>query len=71
MCGVTLREARDRAGLTRDDLARRAGVSTRAVYDIEHGIAIPRRSTRMVLAVAVGVHRDQIDWPTPAIKEAA
>jgi transcriptional regulator with XRE-family HTH domain len=66
---VTLREARDRADLTREDLARRSGVSARQIYDIEHGRAIPRRATRTVLVVALG--RVEIDWPTEAIKEAA
>lgn len=68
---MLLREARERAGLSREDLARRAGVSSRQIYDIEHARCSPRRATRAVLAVAVGMPRDAIAWPAPAIRKAA
>lgn len=68
---MLLREARERAGLSREDLARRAGVSSRQIYDIEHARCSPRRATRAVLAVAVGISRDQIAWPTAALRKAA
>ncbi|ADB50159.1 helix-turn-helix transcriptional regulator [Conexibacter woesei] len=68
---MLLREARDRAGLTREALARRAGVSSRQIYDIEHALCSPRRATRTVLAVAVGVPRDQIAWPASTARDAA
>lgn len=68
---MLLREARERAGLSRELLARRAGVSSRQIYDIEHALCSPRRATRAVLAVAVGVPRDQLDWPEQARRRAA
>jgi transcriptional regulator with XRE-family HTH domain len=71
MRAVLLREARERARLSREDLARRAGVSSRQIYDIEHALCSPRRATRAVLAVAVGVPREQIDWPAPAQRKVA
>lgn len=67
---MLLKEARERAKLTRAGLSRKAGVSERQIYDIEHNRCEPRRATMAVLAVAVGCRRDEIDWPT-AIKEAA
>jgi transcriptional regulator with XRE-family HTH domain len=67
---VLLREARQRACLSREALARRSGVSARQIYDIEHARCSPRNATRAVLAVAVGLPRDQIDWPAP-LKRAA
>lgn len=68
---MLLREARERAGLSREDLARRAGVSSRQIYDIEHALCSPRRATRAVLSVAVGVPRDQLAWPEQARRRAA
>lgn len=68
---MLLRDARERARLSREDLARRAGVSARQIYDIEHALCSPRRATRAVLAVAVGLSRDQIDWPEQAQRKAA
>ncbi|MDO8187203.1 helix-turn-helix transcriptional regulator [Conexibacter sp. JD483] len=67
---MLLRDARQRACLSREDLARRSGVSSRQIYDIEHARCSPRNATRAVLAVAVGVPRDQIDWPAPAARAA-
>lgn len=68
---MLLREARERARLSREDLARRAGVSARQIYDIEHGLCSPRRATRAVLAVAVGMPREQIAWPEQGQRKAA
>ena len=68
---MLLREARERAGLTREALARRAGVSSRQIYDIEHDRCSPRMATRAVLAVAVGLPRDGIAWPAQRVRKAA
>ncbi|MDO8209303.1 helix-turn-helix transcriptional regulator [Conexibacter sp. CPCC 206217] len=68
---MLLREARERAGLSREGLARRSGVSARQIYDIEHALCSPRRATRAVLAVAVGLPRDGIAWPAQAARKAA
>jgi len=37
---MTLREARDLAGLTRDRLAKAAGTTTTTIYDIETGRSV-------------------------------
>jgi len=72
---VLLREARERAGLSRETLAHMSGISTRCIYDIEHANRVPRRSTRIVLTTVLrhenGEHV-RIDWPaTPALEAAA
>lgn len=72
---VLLREARERAGLSREALAFRAGLSPRAIYDIEHARTVPRRSTRLLLTTALrhelGVDLLRIDWPNAVEAEAA
>lgn len=67
---MLLKEARERAELTREELARRSGVSARQIYNIETGRQVPRRATRIVLAFAVKTRAVDIDWPA-AMKEAA
>jgi DNA-binding SARP family transcriptional activator/tetratricopeptide (TPR) repeat protein/DNA-binding XRE family transcriptional regulator len=54
--GERLRQQRERAGLTQEELARRAEVSVRAVRDIERGVvARPRQTTAARLAEAAGL----------------
>ncbi|MBA2454296.1 MAG: XRE family transcriptional regulator, partial [Chloroflexia bacterium] len=54
--GDLLRHARRNAGLTQEALAERAGLSTRAVSDLERGInRTPRRDTLEMLAEALGL----------------
>jgi len=71
---VLLREARERADLSREDLARLAGVSSRQIYDIENDRAVPRRATRAVVTAALrralGVDLLTIDWPTGSLWSA-
>lgn len=66
---MTLKDARDRAGLSRETLAAKAGLSARAIYDIEHGVKVPRRSTRLLLTTVLRnelrVDLLPIDWPVP------
>ena len=51
-----LREYRQRAGLTQEELAERAGISSRVVSDIERGlIKRSRRDTKLRLANALGL----------------
>ena len=54
--GGLLRWLRDEAGLTQDELAEAAGVSQRAVSDLERGInATARKDTAVLLAGALGL----------------
>ncbi|MGH2389151.1 MAG: helix-turn-helix domain-containing protein, partial [Chloroflexota bacterium] len=48
-----LRRARAAAGLTQEALADRAGVSWRAISDLERGVKRPRRDTLELLADAL------------------
>jgi transcriptional regulator with XRE-family HTH domain len=59
---MRLRDARDRAGLSREELARRSGVAVRTLYDIEMQGVVPRRSTQRVVAVALGLRPADL-WP--------
>jgi transcriptional regulator with XRE-family HTH domain len=52
-----LRAIRTAQGLTREQLAVRAGISAKTIYRIERGIARPHHATLAVLATALGV-----DW---------
>jgi tetratricopeptide (TPR) repeat protein/transcriptional regulator with XRE-family HTH domain len=52
----TLRRLRASAGLTQEDLAEAAGLSSRTLSDLERGVvAMPRRDTVRQLAVALGL----------------
>jgi tetratricopeptide (TPR) repeat protein/transcriptional regulator with XRE-family HTH domain len=54
--GELLRQLRDQAGLTQDELAEAAQVSQRAVSDLERGInATARKDTAVLLAGALGL----------------
>ena len=60
--GSALRDERRAAGLTQEELAECAGLSVRAVSDLERGIARPRPKTVARLADALqltGADRDQ------------
>jgi transcriptional regulator with XRE-family HTH domain len=48
-----LRQLRQAQGLTVEDLASRAGISSRTIYDVEGGYRQPHRATRRVLALAL------------------
>jgi transcriptional regulator with XRE-family HTH domain len=54
--GERLRELRDRAGLTQEALAHRAGVSAASIFRIEQGRpSDPKLSTLVALAEALGL----------------
>ena len=54
--GGLLRQLRDEAGLTQDELAEAARVSQRAISDLERGInATARKDTAVLLAGALGL----------------
>ena len=52
---MTLRELRRERGWTQPELARRARVSARTVYAIEHGDVAPHAATRRKLLRALGL----------------
>ncbi len=57
-----LRAARQRAGMTQQQLAERAGISVRAVSDLERGInRAPRARTLSLMAGALGLPGDERD----------
>lgn len=65
--GALLRQLRDEAGLTQEELAEAAQVSQRAVSDLERGVnATARKDTAMLLADALG-----LDAPTRELFVAA
>ncbi len=54
--GGLLRQLRDQAGLTQDELAEAAAVSQRAISDLERGVnATARKDTAVLLAGALGL----------------
>jgi transcriptional regulator with XRE-family HTH domain len=54
--GDLLRQARQQAGMTQEELATRAGLSVRAISDLERGLtANPRRSSVQLLMDALGL----------------
>jgi transcriptional regulator with XRE-family HTH domain len=55
-----LRELRDHASLSQEDLARRARVSRATVADLEAGKRPARPSTRRKLAEALGVEPHEL-----------
>ncbi|MFG3712505.1 BTAD domain-containing putative transcriptional regulator [Micromonospora sp. NPDC047730] len=64
--GAELRLRRLRAGLTQEELARRAGISVRAVRDIEQGrVRTPRPESLRRIAEAVGPPDPEPPGPEP------
>lgn len=58
---MTLSIARNHAGLTQAELARRAGVPQSVVSDLENGKTLyPRLDTAMALAKALGCAIDEL-----------
>jgi DNA-binding XRE family transcriptional regulator len=62
---MTLKEARDAQGLSQGRLAALTGgaVSVQTISQIENGAAIPRGTTRIVLAQALKQRVEDIAWP--------
>ncbi|MDP9353458.1 MAG: helix-turn-helix domain-containing protein [Chloroflexota bacterium] len=57
--GELLRHHRVAAGLTQEGLAERAGLSERAIRDLEQGVSRARRDTLQLLAEALRLSSDQ------------
>jgi len=57
--------------LSREALARRAQVSVRTIYRIEHDLTTPRRPTTIVLAMALGRRSADIAWPSGSVDRVA
>lgn len=55
-----LRDFRDRASLSQEELAKRAGVSRATIADLELGKRKPQPKTRRKLAEALGVEPHQL-----------
>ncbi len=65
--GALLRQLRDDAGLTQEDLAEAASLSPRSVSDLERGVNLTaRKDTARLLAEALG-----LTWPRRARFESA
>lgn len=60
---VAVAELRRAAGLSRERLAAKAGVSVRTIYALEVEGVCPRRATQQVLAEALGVAASDL-FPT-------
>jgi transcriptional regulator with XRE-family HTH domain len=54
--GIRLKELREAAGLTQDELAERAGLYKFSVAKLEQGVREPVWSTVLTLAAALGVN---------------
>lgn len=63
MARMTIRELRERAGLTQLELANRLGVTPATVYTWERGKFDPRASQLRKLAREFGVSMDDIALP--------
>src|SRR5690242_16074165 len=58
--GDLLRRFRVAAGLTQEELAERAGISTRAISDLERGLyKAPRRDTAQLLEGALELNEEE------------
>jgi DNA-binding XRE family transcriptional regulator len=55
MTTLRLTQLREEAGLSKAELARRAGINERTVRNIEHGVYKPSLDTAMALAKALEV----------------
>lgn len=53
--GERLRELREQAGLSRQELAERAGLKMSRIRDLEQGVNIPRWDAVVALSRALGV----------------
>jgi transcriptional regulator with XRE-family HTH domain len=67
----TIRELRERAGLTQLELAMRLGCTPSAVYNWERGRNEPKASQLRLMAQIFGVSMDAIAFEAEEVKSAA
>jgi DNA-binding XRE family transcriptional regulator len=67
----TIRELRDKLGLTQQDLAVKLDISVSTVASMESGRHEPRLELARKLAAVLGVSMDAIEWPEWKSKKAA
>lgn len=67
----TIRELRERAGMTQLQLAAALGVTPGAVYNWERGRNEPKASQLRAMARLFGVSMDDIDFEAEDVKSAA
>lgn len=60
---MKLREARERAGLTVTEAAKKMHLSELAIERWEEGRAVPRDKTKALIFEAYGVSNKDIEWP--------
>lgn len=62
---MTLKEAREARGLSQSKLVAltNGAISIPTISQIETGQASPREATRIVLAHALGLRPEDIEWP--------
>jgi transcriptional regulator with XRE-family HTH domain len=65
-----LRELRERAGLSRQELADKAGMKFGGIRDLEQGLHVPTWATVLALAGALGVGVEAFAVPPAAGAEA-
>ena len=63
MSTIRITELRIAAGMTKTELARRAGINERTVRNIESGVYEPSLATARKLAGALGVPFDELFEP--------
>lgn len=63
---MLLRELRERAHLSQEQLAQRAGVTGSTIYKLETGRVQPSYPTLKRLSEVLGVSIDEIEFPTPS-----
>lgn len=61
--GASLRATRKAAGLTQQDLAEKAGLSTQIICKIERGRSLPNVSTLVLLADALDIYVSELVRP--------
>lgn len=71
--GANITRARERAGLSQEELAFAADLHRTAIGQLERGVVSPRLETAVKIAVAAGVSVDQllagIEWTPPILSE--
>ena len=62
---MTLKEARFKKGMTQYELWRLTGITAPRISLAERGFVFLKKREREVIACALGVPTEQIEWPEP------